>query len=302
MHLLRYIVMLVELQIFTSVSSLAAHSTQRRLGLPSPKMTVSNPLRLPERVWRAVIQSLWILNPLVVLALLPSVHWFRWLPWWSLIDVTFRNALPVAMRVPLIDFAIPVYVVRELIWFLLHGQYLIIARYDLFSSYKINQTARQPFDVQWFMFDAMNLDHLVSMPILLAISIYSWRAIKVNLDFNTVPSPLALFGMLVLSRFVREFLRYWGHRFLHMGLLYKLIHKKHHEYTSPFSLVGEYAHPVENIVHGIIPIVAGMFTLAYSFGELHIVTLYLDLLWMTVISVEEHGLHAPLERRLLARP
>jgi len=192
------------------------------------------------------------------------------------------------MRVPLIDFAIPVYVVRELIWFLLHGQYIIIARYDLFSSYKINQTARQPFDVQWFMFDAMNLDHLVSMPILLAISIYSWRAIKVNLDFNTVPSPLALFGMLVLSRFVREFLRYWGHRFLHMGLLYKLIHKKHHEYTSPFSLVGEYAHPVENIVHGIIPIVAGMFTLAYSFGELHIVTLYLDLLWMTVISVEEH--------------
>eukprot|EP00656_Telonema_subtile_P006959 TRINITY_DN13241_c0_g1_i2.p1 TRINITY_DN13241_c0_g1~~TRINITY_DN13241_c0_g1_i2.p1 ORF type:complete len:240 (-),score=47.66 TRINITY_DN13241_c0_g1_i2:199-918(-) len=38
---------------------------------------------------------------------------------------------------------------------------------------------------------------------------------------------------------------YWTHRLLHYGILYKLIHKKHHRFTAPCSLAAVYAHPVE---------------------------------------------------------
>lgn len=39
-------------------------------------------------------------------------------------------------------------------------------------------------------------------------------------------------------------------RLVHLPLLYKQIHKKHHEWTAPVGVVSMYAHPVEHIVSG----------------------------------------------------
>jgi methylsterol monooxygenase len=195
--------------------------------------------------------------------------------------------LPEALRVPLLDFALPVFVARELAWFFFHAQYLTIVYLDLFASYKNPQKERQPFDVQWFVFDAMNLDHLTITPVLLAVCVVAYNNFAISIDWNNIPSVWSLLAQVMISRIVREFLRYWGHRALHTGPLYKWIHKKHHEYKYPFSLVGEYAHPIENLVHGVIPIFAGLMSLHYLFG-LHMITVFADIYYATQLSVEEH--------------
>ncbi|KAJ3278479.1 C-4 sterol methyl oxidase [Borealophlyctis nickersoniae] len=43
---------------------------------------------------------------------------------------------------------------------------------------------------------------------------------------------------------------YFAHRLLHYGSLYKNIHKLHHEYSAPFGIAAEYAHPLEVLITG----------------------------------------------------
>lgn len=41
-------------------------------------------------------------------------------------------------------------------------------------------------------------------------------------------------------------------RLVHLPLLYKHIHKKHHEWTAPIGVVSIYAHPLEHIVSDLL--------------------------------------------------
>lgn len=50
---------------------------------------------------------------------------------------------------------------------------------------------------------------------------------------------------------------YWMHRFLHIPSVYKLYHKKHHEYNNSISISALYSHPVDYILSNVIPTAAG---------------------------------------------
>lgn len=75
-----------------------------------------------------------------------------------------------------------------------------------------------------------------------------------------------------------DMFHYWAHRLLHWGPFYKNIHKKHHEFSAPFGLAAEYAHPAEIIILGMGTI-GGPFALCAVTGNMHILTVYI---WITL--------------------
>lgn len=61
--------------------------------------------------------------------------------------------------------------------------------------------------------------------------------------------------LLELSVFIliEEIGFYYSHRLLHHPKIYKYIHKRHHEWTSPIAITSIYCHPVEHIFSNLLP-------------------------------------------------
>lgn len=71
---------------------------------------------------------------------------------------------------------------------------------------------------------------------------------------------------------------YWAHRALHWGPLYKNIHKIHHQYSAPFGLAAEYAHPAEVFILGLGTVGSPILYCAIT-RNLHLITMYV---WITL--------------------
>ena len=71
------------------------------------------------------------------------------------------------------------------------------------------------------------------------------------------PGPAVVIPSLVVFMMVDDTWFYWGHRLLHLKLLYRAIHKKHHRFKIPLGLGTEYAHPIEALTVNAVSTMLG---------------------------------------------
>ena len=111
-----------------------------------------------------------------------------------------------------------------------------------------------------------------------------------NADLRFVPGAFETFYTMLVCMLCHDFVFYHGHKLLHHRLLYKYIHKKHHEWQAPIAAAAEYAHPIEHAITGIFSVSSGMIICAAP-----IPVTWIWLCWITFQVQNDHsGYHFPL--------
>lgn len=155
---------------------------------------------------------------------------------------------------------------------------------ELLQSFKIQQTKR--FDVNKFGKVAGNvaLNTFVVLPLYGVGLYYHVHRQGFPIDFSPeLPGPLGCALHILGYVAVNEVLFYYGHWLFHANtLLYRRIHKVHHEFTSPCALTAIYCHPLEFVVLDLIPLGLGVHLLG-SHG-------YTFMLWIVfaVLGTQTH--------------
>lgn len=102
-------------------------------------------------------------------------------------------------------------------------------------------------------------------------------------EFSTVVKELLVFI------FFEEIGFYYSHRFLHLPIIYKYIHKRHHEWTAPIAISAIYAHPIEHVLSNVIPGTIGPLIM-----KSHITTVYIWIIITIIGTMNQHsGYHIP---------
>ncbi|KAL4660020.1 fatty acid hydroxylase domain-containing protein 2 [Arapaima gigas] len=152
------------------------------------------------------------------------------------------------------------------------------------DSMKLWQAARKVLANQVFL----------SIPMLVVTyEVMRWRGNPCNPElptFHWVLLELAICGLL------EEIFFYYSHRqalafeLFHHPVIYKHVHKIHHEWTAPVGVVSLYAHPLEHVLSNMMPALIGPVLLGS-----HLAT---TSLWFTiallVTTVSHCGYHLPL--------
>lgn len=166
--------------------------------------------------------------------------------------------------------------------------YLDIFQPSFFMKYKIQDNTELKKDEVWKTIRVCFRNQLLT--IVVSVPLYCFSTMR-GQQFAASELPTFHWVLFEFCIFiiVEEIGFYYAHRLLHHRSIYKYIHKIHHEWTAPISIVGIYCHPVEHIISNILPLYMG----AFIMGS-HIAT---STLWMCIAisstQVSHGGYHLP---------
>jgi len=175
------------------------------------------------------------------------------------------------------------WLVPTLTFWMVNGLLYIIYHFQLFEEHKI-QKAKWPDRalVKACLRDLV-VNHFIIRPFASYYLYYvnKYFGMQVN---GPIPSWQTICVQIFASIMIMDFLFYWSHRFLHHRLIYKYIHKQHHEFKTTIGIASEYAHPIEGVISNIIPTIIGPI--------LQGAHLYVFLLWLFIRELETLDAHS----------
>lgn len=144
-----------------------------------------------------------------------------------------------------------------------NGFFAICDKFDLLQEYKMYRSpVQQPSPTlvaKTLRKEAVS--HLVTGPVLMFLFVgpfLRWNAPVSAVAPAAIPDPLSLYKTFAQCLLIMETMFYFGHRLLHTTMLYKAIHKQHHEYIGTRSFAAEHAHAAEDLMTGYLPFLAGL--------------------------------------------
>ncbi|KAJ6667846.1 hypothetical protein lerEdw1_016167, partial [Lerista edwardsae] len=157
------------------------------------------------------------------------------------------------------------------------------------TRYRIQLGKNDPVDREKLhnVIRTVQFNALISVPVIMLV----WLIMKQRGEPCSLQLPTFHWFLVELSIFIllEEIFFYYSHRLVHHPLLYKHIHKKHHEWTAPVSIVCLYAHPIEHVLSNLLPALTGPVLLGS-----HITTISVWFcLALLATSISHCGYHLP---------
>ncbi|CAH7686725.1 methylsterol monooxygenase [Phakopsora pachyrhizi] len=190
---------------------------------------------------------------------------------------------------PVVATGIMSLIVHETFFFGRAIPWMIVAKIRAFDKYKLQPSKIISAKDQWRCVRSVLWSHFtVSLG-----QVWGFHPVAEYFGMTThsvpFPSWTTIAYQVAIFFVFEDFFHYWAHRALHTGILYKKIHKLHHEFSAPFGVAAEYAHPLEVLILGTGTIGGPLLWSFFSNGNCHLFTVYIWVALRLFQAIDAHS-------------